>query len=112
MMNMIKKAWNWVKGLYTATTVTAEEGIEVRGTANSTMSVRGTDHWKEYAEQQRIIAMAKLYNEQQDKLAKRTDEESVRSWRENNSAVDKYFQKRKVERRQHLRVVKASVTTA
>jgi hypothetical protein len=108
MFQAIKKAWNRTKRWYAEVTTAEEEvKVEIRGTNKNTSSYTDPKYWAEFAEQLKIKHLAEQYNIQQEKLAKRTDEESVRMWRENNAAVNNYFNRKTVSQKRHLRVVSA-----
>jgi hypothetical protein len=110
MIKAVKKVWGWVKNFYnSATTASDKDGLEV-GHQQNKVSVKGPEYWAEVSQRLQEEARIQAYFEQQEKLAKRTDEDAVRLYRENIQMEIELRAKlaqaqSKQKRKSHLRVV-------
>jgi hypothetical protein len=108
MLNMVKKALNWAKDFYKSATAVRKETPKFEAPEHK-VSVTGPSYWAEFIEQQKILRAAEEYNLRQEKLAAQTTDDALYSWRENNTAVDKYFARKnkRLARERRLRLVTA-----
>jgi hypothetical protein len=114
MLNLVKKCWNFVKGLYDAATTVREEGPRY-GNKTNTVTVRHYDVGKmqrEYQEFMEEQARIDAYFAEEERKAQRMSPETIAMWRENNERLNELLPKIRPARKPQLRVIKGNSVSA